>query len=40
MCGQVAQFCPQRKEFGEKSVFEITGNCALTKRAQRLGLRL
>ena len=32
MYGQVAQFCPQRKQPGGKWLVEITGSCALTKR--------
>ena len=40
MSGQVAQFCPQRKEPGGKRLVEITGSCALTKRSRRLELRL
>ena len=40
MYGQVAQFCPQRKEPGGKWLMEITGSCALTKRSRILELRL
>ena len=39
MYGQVAQFRPQRKQPGGKRLLETTGNCALTKRSRRLGLR-
>ena len=38
MYGQVAQFCPQRKQPGGKWLVEITGSCALTKRSRRLEL--
>ena len=39
MYGQVAQFCPQRKEPGGKLLVEITGSCALTKRSRRLATK-
>ena len=41
MQGQVALFCPQRKEPGEKlfAMLELAGNCARTRtRSQRLAL--